>query len=264
MNGRQERLKLLLSPEDPASLGRLMVYYQYFNDNRLTRIESVEEHLRELSAIADQTRQETARLQRLENERAAELASLEQARNERAEVVAALNARIASSSQDIERLQAEETALVTLIKELSEALAEFPVASQEPFGQLKGKLAWPVAGRKLAGYGQSRAGPRLKWNGVLIGADSGTPVRAIAHGRVAFSDWLSGLGLIVIIDHGDNYLSLYAHNGTLTREAGDWINAGDVVATVGDTGGQARAALYFEMRRNKKPMNPGPWFRKRL
>src|SRR3970282_1878452 len=103
------------------------------------------------------------------------------------------------------------------------------------------------------------AAPPPRRNGVLVAADAGTPVRAVYHGRIAFSDWLPGLGLLIIIDHGDGYMSLYGHNETLLREPGAWVAPGDAIAQVGDSGGQAQAGLYFETRHNGAPVDPGPW-----
>ncbi len=108
-------------------------------------------------------------------------------------------------------------------------------------------------------YGQPRAGGPVKWNGVEIEADAGAPVRAVYHGRVAFADWLPGLGLLIIVDHGDGYMSLYGHNEALLKESGDWVEPGEPIAQVGDTGGEPRPSLYFEIRKNGEPVNPHAW-----
>jgi len=144
---------------------------------------------------------------------------------------------------------------------LGQLLADIPANPNEKqdFDKLKGHLPWPVKGRILARYGTSKDQGHLKWRGVLIATKYGTPVKAISHGRVAFSDWLQGFGFITIIDHGDGYMSLYGHNETLLKQAGDWVNAGDVIATSGDSGGQPRPALYFEIRSHGKPVNPSNW-----
>ena len=142
-------------------------------------------------------------------------------------------------------------------------MAGFPVDADEPFSRLKGKLAWPVQGRVAGDFGQPRGAGPVKWNGVLLEAPAGTPVRAVYHGRVAFADWLQGLGLLVIVDHGGGYMSLYGHNEALLKESGDWVEPGESIAQVGDTGGQARPGLYFEIRLNGEPVNPNPWIAKR-
>ena len=129
---------------------------------------------------------------------------------------------------------------------------------------MRGKLEWPTNGVLLNDFGQPRAGGSIKWNGVVIGTDQGRDVRAVYHGRVAYADWLPGMGLLLIIEHGDGYMSLYGHNETLYKSVGDWVAPGDVVASAGDTGGRSRAALYFEIRRNGRPENPHGWFRSGL
>ncbi|MCQ4321948.1 murein hydrolase activator EnvC family protein [Stutzerimonas stutzeri] len=131
-----------------------------------------------------------------------------------------------------------------------------------PFAKAKGKLPWPVDGRLVARYGTPRGGDaRTKWDGVLIGADIGTQVRAVHGGRVVFADWLRGAGLLVILDHGNGYLSLYGHNQSLLRDAGDIVKAGDPIATVGTSGGQEAAALYFAIRQQGRPSDPAQWCR---
>lgn len=131
-----------------------------------------------------------------------------------------------------------------------------------PFANAKGKLPWPVDGQLVARYGTPRGGDaRTKWDGVLIGADVGTQVRAVHGGRVVFADWLRGAGLLVILDHGNGYLSLYGHNQSLLRDAGDIVKAGDPIATVGTSGGQESAALYFAIRQQGRPSDPAQWCR---
>ena len=147
------------------------------------------------------------------------------------------------------------------MKSLGELLADIPSSPSEsrPFSSLKGKLPWPVKGSFLGRFGQSKNTGDLKWNGVLIKAKLGTPVRVISHGRVAFSDWLQGFGFITIIDHGDGYMSLYGHSESLFKQTGDWVQAGEVIATVGDSGGQPISGVYFEIRSRGKPVNPSKW-----
>jgi len=147
------------------------------------------------------------------------------------------------------------------LKSLGELLADIPQSpsDKEPFHNQKGHIPWPVQGKLLAKFGSSREKGDLKWNGVLISAAYGEPVQAISHGRVAFSDWLQGYGFITIIDHGDGYMSLYGHNESLFKQAGDWVESGEVIATVGDSGGQPGPGVYFEIRARGKPINPGLW-----
>ena len=144
------------------------------------------------------------------------------------------------------------TALVRIV-------AVFPSGSGEPFSEQRGHLAWPAAGPVVREFGQPRANGRLRWNGVLMEAPAGAAVRTIYNGRVIFSDWLPGMGLLLIVEHGEGYLSLYGHNQDLLKEVGDWVLPGEVIAHVGDTGGQASAGLYFEIRKDGNPVNPERW-----
>ena len=132
---------------------------------------------------------------------------------------------------------------------------------RKAFAGLRGKLKWPSRGRLANRYGSRRKEGKLKWQGVMIKAPEGTEVTAISHGRIAFSDWLRGFGLLTIIDHGDGYMSLYGGNQSLYKEVGDWVEAGDVIASVGNSGGHRETALYFEIRHNGKPTNPLKWCR---
>ena len=180
-------------------------------------------------------------------------------RDERRALLATLEAGIANASSEIGRLRGEERRLTQLLEQLAELLAGFPGSSEEPFARLKGQLAWPVQGKIAGDYGKLRGGGPMRWTGVLLEAAQGTAVRAIYHGRVAFADWLPGLGLLMIVDHGEGYMSLYGHNEALLKEPGDWVEPGETLAQVGDTGGQARPSLYFEIRRNGAPVNPHQW-----
>ena len=145
--------------------------------------------------------------------------------------------------------------LQNILSEVSRFLEDIPLPSQSiSFEGLKGKLPWPVRGRVLRNYGTPRISNRLDWEGILIEASAGTPVKAVHHGRVVFSDYLRGHGLLIIVDHGAGYMTLYAHNQALYKEIGEWVNAGETIASVGNTGGRQEAALYFELR-----LNPRRW-----
>ena len=259
MTGRQELFKLLLSQENPATLGRMLVYFDYYNRARSARIDAVAGELTQLAGLEQETTRVATELAALEATQAREVAGLEASRDQRHAAVTKLDADIRDGTAAVGKLRAEEQRLADLVKRVSELMAGFPVDTDEPFAGLKGKLAWPVQGRLTGDFGQSRGAGPVKWNGVLLEASAGTPVRAIYHGRVAFADWLQGLGLLVIVDHGGGYMSLYGHNEALLKESGDWVEPGETIAQVGDSGGQSRAGLYFEIRYNGEPVNPHPW-----
>jgi len=257
-SGNQERVKLLLNQHDPATLGRLMTYYRYMSEFRGENISAVNSHIAELSDLREQAAREENRLAGLARAHYAELTELNAAQEKRQTLLVALKSRIAEAGSEIDRLAAEERDLARLIAELTSILSDYPITSEEPFRTLRGKLTWPIAGSLLHDFGQPRAGG-LKWNGVVLSAPRGREVRAIYHGRIVFADWLAGMGLLVIVDHGDGFMTLYGYNETTLKSAGDWVAPGDVIATVGDSGGQQQTGLYFEVRQGTKPMNPRTW-----
>ena len=258
-SGRQERLKLLLNQDDPATLGRVMTYYRYMSDYRGSNIAAVNSRITELATLRAESAAETSRLETLTTARQAELARLDAAREERQALLASLRARIAEEGSEVERLAAEEKDLARLIAELTSILSDYPITAEEPFSAYKGRLTWPVVGKLIHDFGQPRTGGGVKWNGVVLAAPRGHDVRSIYHGRVVFADWLSGMGLLVIVDHGESYLSLYGYNETTLKRAGDWVAPGDVIATVGDSGGRPQTGLYFEVRQGTRPLNPRSW-----
>lgn len=260
MIGREEPLKLLLNQRDPARAGRMFAYYGYFGRARAGQIARIEDFVARIAELDAELEAEQARLADLETRQRGEVERLDKARAERGEVLASLTAEARSRAASLDRLRREQAALEKLLRELRRAIEKFPSDSKSPFARMRGKLAWPTTGRVIARYGQTRAGG-LKWDGVLLSTTRGAPVRAVYHGRVVYADWLAGLGLLVILDHGDGYLSLYGHNEQIYRKVGERVTAGDPVAAAGDTGGRSSPELYFEIRRAGRPVSPFPWFR---
>ncbi len=263
MAGQQSRLRLMLNQEDPARLGRMMAWYEYIAKARARQVGVAVEQLAELVAVEAALADRETELEALARRRSDELARLESARSDRAVALADLDRRLEDQGDEKSRLEAEAETLEDLIEELRKALADLPETQREPFSSQKGKLRWPVGGRLLRDYGQPRGGG-MKWRGVLVAAPRGADVRSIYHGRVAYADWLPGMGLLVIIDHGDGYLSLYGHTEALYKSVGEWVAPGDVLAAAGDSGGGEQTALYFEIRKGTRPQNPHRWFGERL
>jgi murein hydrolase activator len=175
-------------------------------------------------------------------------------------VLANLEAESHTRAQNLEKLRSQQAGLEKLLRQLREAMEKYPIDSNDAFAHLRGKLAWPVSGHVIARFGETRAGG-VKWDGVLVATERGAPVRAIYQGRVIYADWLPGLGLLTIVDHGDGYMSLYGHNERLYKAVGDRVSAGDAIASAGDSGGSAKPELYFEIRKAGKPVDPRPWFK---
>ena len=258
-SGQQERLKLLLNQHDPATLGRVLTYYRYMSEYRGENIETVNGFIAELADLQKQAAEEENRLAGLTRARTAELIELDAAQNKRQSLLVSLKSRIAQEGSEIDRLAAQEQDLARLIAELTSILSDYPITSEEPFSKHKGRLTWPIAGNLLHDFGQPRGTGSVKWNGVVLAAPRGREVRSIYHGRVVFADWLAGMGLLVIVDHGEGYMTLYGYNETTLKRAGDWVAPGDVIATVGDSGGQQQTGLYFEVRQGTKAVNPRSW-----
>ena len=263
MSGSQERIKLLLNQRDPATLGRLITYYRYLNDYRAGNIETVSGYIRELAELRSKVAAEETRLVNLAKQRYDELTKLNTAQEKRQQLLVSFRDRMADEGREIEQLAAQEKDLSRLIAELSSILSDYPISSESPFSEHKGRLTWPVAGSLVHDFGQPRVTDQLRWNGVVLAAPRGREVRSVYHGRIVFSDWLAGLGLLVIVEHGEGYMTLYGYNETTLKNTGDWVAPGDVIATVGDSGGQTRTALYFEIRRGTKPLNPRKWVTRR-
>jgi murein hydrolase activator len=258
--GRQEPLKLLLNQKDPELAGRMFVYYSYFGRARAGQIHLIENDVQRLAELDSELAAEDEKLAELEKQQRTQLLALEQARERRTQVLANLEAQSHSRAQNLERLRTQQAGLEKLVRELRTAMERFPVEGNDAFTRLRGKLAWPVSGHLVARFGDARAGG-VRWDGVLVATERGAPVKAVCQGRVIYADWLPGLGLLAIVDHGDGYLSLYGHNERLYKAAGEQVAAGDTIAAAGDSGGSPRPELYFEIRKGGKPVDPRPWFK---
>ncbi len=260
MIGREEPLKLLLNQREPARAGRMFAYYGYFGRARGEQIARIQAGVLRISQLEAALDTEDVRLAELENKQRQEVELLDRARGERNVVLVSLQNEARSRSAMLARLKQQRAGLEKLLGELRRAAARFPVDSKSPFAKLRGALSLPAEGRLLARFGQARAGA-IRWDGILLGTERGAAVHAVYHGRVLYADWLAGLGLLVIVDHGDGYMSLYAHNDQIYRKVGERVTAGDVIAASGDSGGRSSPELYFEIRRNGRPVDPKPWFK---
>lgn len=261
--GRQEYLKILLNQEDPAAVGRMLAYYDYLNRARSERIAALLGTLDKLQAVRSEITDETRRLRLLKSKQNEQKTALENTKGEREALIQRLKREIVSKDDRLKRMVSNEKELEALVRALAGVLADIPpeAGNFQPFGKLRGKLEWPTRGPLINSFGQPR-GASLRWQGVLIEAAEGREVHAVSHGRVAFADWLRGYGLLLIVDHDDGYMSLYGHNQTLFKETGDWVEAGEVIAAVGTSGGSEQPALYFEIRHDGQPTDPVRWCRR--
>ncbi|MGZ4976956.1 MAG: murein hydrolase activator EnvC family protein [Methylobacter sp.] len=288
--GQKEQLKLLLNQQDPALSSRMLVYYDYLNKARLAKLAGISESMQHLDRLDKQQQQETELLEKSLEQKKSEQIAAEGVRKRRAELLKQLKSDFSSNEQQIIHLKESENKLKNLVSSLQRSTNDltFEVeqskklhkAVEEPaknlpdskddfsklkgdFSSLKGQLPWPVKGRLSNKFGSARAeSTESIWDGVLIDASEGTEIRAITSGKVVFSDWLRGYGLLIIIDHGKGYMTLYAFNQSLYRQVGEWVDAGEVVASVGQSGGRSHSGLYFGIRNKGKPVDPLEWCRK--
>lgn len=297
--GNHAPLKLLLSQDTVADANRALAYHRYLQRERAQRITALTADLKELEALQAQIAEHQQQLQGTQREQKQQAAALAADRRERAQTVASLDERFKDRREKEQALGQDAKALETLLANLRAAAARAeaerraaarraaaekaaaeraarqaaaegrpppatkvpPAVASAPAPKVGG-LGWPLSGNLLARYGGKLPDGRTS-SGVLIGAPAGSTVTAVADGTVVFSDWMTGYGMILIVDHGNGYMSLYAHNDTLLKDAGARVSRGDAVAKVGNSGGQGVTALYFELRRGGQPVNPDSWLQRR-
>lgn len=260
--GGQHKLKLMLNQEQPEKLGRDLVYYDYLHRARLNEMDRATEILQSVQKVQVEIKQAEELSQTNKQQLLREKKSLQQAQAKRNTTINALNNSVSTEKEKLSSLETDKKQLKELIEKLRTAIANIPVIDEnQGFSKSKGKLYWPVVGAPSNKFGQKRTSGRSKhtWQGVFIPSKEGNNVRSIYHGRVAFAEWMRGMGLLVIVDHGDGYMSLYGHNQSLFKQVGEWVNAGEVLANVGNSGGISQAGLYFEVRKKGNPVNPATW-----
>lgn len=291
--GQKEQLKLLLNQQDPALSSRMLVYYDYLNKARLAKLTTISESMQHLDRLDKQQQMETELLEKNLEQKKSEQIAVDGVRRRRAQLLAQLKSDFSSNEQQIIHLRESENKLKNLVSSLqrstndltfeveqakklhktvqvaSEPAKDLPGSGDDfpklkgDFPSLKGQLSWPVKGRLSNKFGSARAesGESI-WDGVLIDASEGTEIHAVTSGKVVFSDWLRGYGLLIIVDHGKGYMTLYAFNQSLYRQAGEWVDIGEAIASVGQSGGRNHPGLYFGIRNNGKPVDPIEWCRK--
>ena len=260
--GRESRLKLLLNQDSPALLSRTLAYYDYFSRSQASQISELTKVLQILDKMQAKINVELLALDEVQRSQQIVLDEMTDQRNERKLIIDKLSSRIGTDEARLTELQDNRKALEELLKNLSSMLADIPADLGKRLGpgELKGTMPIPVKGKVRHAYGQPRTAG-LHWQGWLIGAENGSEVKAIAYGRIAYSDWLRGYGLLMIIDHGDDFMSLYANNESLLHEVGDWVEPGTAISTVG-TSPVTGSGLYFEIRKNGRAMDPAVWLKR--
>jgi len=281
IHGDNDAIKLMLNGQNPGESARSLEYYGYIGRARSQLIREYQASLARMQALQASTREKQANLEQVKQDRVTQKTALETEKSARQEVLYKLSSQIRRQRNEIKTLEQDEKRLTELIERLARLAAARKAARPSPsakpgekvervadaslagldFVRLKGKLALPVAGEIQHKFGASRDGGGPAWKGLFIRARQGQEVRAIGSGKVAFADWLRGFGNLLVINHGDGYLSLYSNNESLYKQPGEPVRAGDVVAAVGATGGQDEPGLYFELRHQGKPFDPLAWVR---
>jgi murein hydrolase activator len=272
LGGQAEPLKLILNREDPHDIARRLHYFGYVSRARAQLIEATRLNVARLQSLADDARQQAQELASVTAESKALRARLEREKRARGQVLTRISRDIQRQRREIGTLKRDETRLARLVERLAKLVARSrpaprlrnervpqPGALDSAFAELKGRLNLPVRGELANRFGSPRADGGVTWKGVFIAARAGEEVRSVAGGRVVFADWLRGFGNLLIVDHGDAYMSLYGNNEALFKRVGDEIRAGDAVAAVGASGGNTDSGLYFELRYQGKPLDPLEW-----
>jgi septal ring factor EnvC (AmiA/AmiB activator) len=265
MLGDQPSLKLLLSHEDLTRVGRDLTYYQYVSRYQAEAVMRLNGLLQQLEQNQQEMADKTAQLDKLAAQQKTTLAQIGTQKRDRTQSLQQLEGNIQSKNSQLQKLLADKAALEEAVRKANAATQSVGGAVYWPvggsFAKAQGKLSWPTRGKLMAGFDSKLAQSELKLNGVLIAAAEGQPVYSVAPGRVAFAEWLSGYGLLMIVDHGQGYMTLYGRNGTLYKKVGDAVTAGEQIATVGKTGGYTQPSLYFAIRQQGTALNPQAWCR---
>ncbi len=258
--GQQSSVKLLLNQGDPSALSRNLKYYDYLIKERAQKIQTYVKTIERLNQIEPDMIATVNAIAEKNTSLKAQQQVLLQQQSSRKQTLSKIERKIASKDAKLIALESDRRSLEALLQRVVQVVGDFimPIAEQ-PFPKLKGKMPWPAQGKVIKRFGSSRVTNKVRWQGLLISAKEGSPVTSIHHGRVVFSDYLRGHGLLIIVDHGAGYMSLYAHNQALYKELGDWVSAREKIAAVGQSGGRSTSSLYFELRYKGKPKNPKKW-----
>ena len=261
ISGHEEYIKLIMNQQDPAAVSRMLVYYRYLTESRVRTIKKINQHIELLSSLKLAIQVRSDELNNLINQQRERWQSLNIAYQEQKKAVDVLRSELASDEQQIQRMHHDEQELLRLIEKLREILDELleEEKSGTSFRELRGQLKLPVDADVVVRFGARRQIGNLRWKGIVLAGQLGSDIHAVYAGRVVYADWMRGFGLLLIIDHGDSYLSLYGQNESLLVEEGDWVETGQTVATMGKSGGSSKPSLYFEIRYKGKPQNPLRW-----
>ncbi len=267
MISSNDYMKLLLNYEDLAMLGRALAYYNYHNKTKVQKINLINTEIEKITQIEKNIKHENDILLTLKKYQLEKNREISYSKKERENILAKLLNELDKQGLKLQALQHQEQETKNLLQKIISEQTEENRTSMAlfenipPFNTLKGKLNWPTKGKLLTRFGNRKQGGKLKWQGVIINAEIGVDVQAVSGGQVVFADWFRNLGLLIIIDHGDGYMSLYGYNQSLLKKTGDWVLPNEIISFAGNSGGQLRSGIYFEIRNNGSPVNPEKWCR---
>ena len=258
--GDQPAFQLFLSQQDPGKAARMLKWHQHLGDHTREQLTDLADTLNALERNRRQAQTTREQLASKREQARQQRDKLQQRRREREQRLAELRGRINERENRLASLREDRERLEELIEEMTASISNIEAPEDiRPFADLRARLPWPLKGTVSNHFGDAVGNSGIQANGIRIRADKGTPVSAVHYGRVVFANWLRGFGLMIIIDHGDGYMSLYGNNDTLSRSAGEWVQAGETIARTGNSGGRSQSGLYFEIRHNGQPENPEAW-----
>lgn len=276
VHGQPGHAQIVLSQQDPSAVARELRYYSYIARARAAQINALKANLEKVAVLNERTATTLEEIDRLKTEQEQQRQQLQSEKQDRKQVLVSLAQQIKAQRGEISKLRRDEKSLSDLVKRLARIVPAKPKRSQAgiigkndslpsadqqsgTFAALKGKLRLPVRGDIVNRFGALREDSGISWKGLFIKAGEGSQVKSIASGTVVFADWLRGFGNLLIIDHGDGYMSLYGNNQSLLKQVGDEVRPGDDIAAVGNSGGNEEAGVYFEMRHQSRPFDPLSW-----
>ncbi|MGI2258695.1 murein hydrolase activator EnvC family protein [Shewanella sp. GXUN23E] len=256
--GNHDYTKMLLNQQNPATIERMLAYYQYLNQARIQAIDSLKATMEELTALAQKEHERKTRLNGLMLEQQQQADELSKEQIQREQTLAQLQRVLQDKGAQLEQLQIEEASLKRVLEQAEKAARQN--ASMDGLARSRGKLNWPVKGNVRHSFGGQRSGG-VTWKGVILAAPEGREVKPVAPGKIIYADWLRGFGMVMVVDHGKGYMSLYGHAQALLKSVGEQVGPGDTIALVGRSGGQTEPGLYFEIRHKGQAINPANYCR---
>lgn len=259
-SGHDSMIKVLLNQQDPARAGRMTHYFRTFHSQQLEQIAAWQSTIQQLEATASQLSENRSALDAANQQLVDQLSELSARQTQRLEIIAELTEQMLTRDDELATLQDDRSELEALVEEINRIIEDIPSPEElMPFAGQKGQMPWPVNGDVAARFGDSFAGGQMRRQGIIVVTPADNPVRAVHPGRIVFADWLRGSGHLIVIDHGQGYISVYSHQQSLSKQSGEWVNRGEVIGLTGNDAGNGQPGLYFEIRQQRQPLDPLAW-----